>query len=159
MSGNSVSAAESVLIRQDKSPIQVTTPLCFSLRWVICWLPKSTIIYLWGIKVHRWLGWRIENWGTKWEPSQILIEANQITFLTALQPPQAALARISRLFPRLRLTLNYETQGHFGYGVIAASDGHVKTSMYDPDKDSLYLELEKCYDQLVYKLAEQGIDF
>ena len=108
---------------------------------------------------NRWLAWRSENWGAKWEPSQIVIEANQVTFLTALQPPRAALTRISRLFPRLRLTLKYETLGHFGYGVIVASNGDIKTTMYDPDNDPLYLELEQRYDQLIDKLAIQGIDF
>ena len=81
------------------------------------------------IRKDSWWHWRVQNWGTKWEPSgQALAKeevfANdqyiEVSFDTAWGPPNMWLKHIYTDFPNLTFELEYEEPGMMFGGVINA---------------------------------------
>lgn len=87
-----------------------------------------------------WFDWRLENWGTKWDASDVLFfegDAAQKTmgnirlpdktlvyvFLTAWSPPAPWLKAISAEFPEAMFHMVYVEEQEFFYGLTMASDG------------------------------------
>jgi hypothetical protein len=87
---------------------------------------------------YDWYGWRIENWGTKWEPSfadpafafgaasadpgakekgRFLEEDLLYEFDTAWSPPSFWVEKASKMFPALRFTLSYAEVGNGFAGI------------------------------------------
>lgn len=71
-----------------------------------------------------WYGWRVINWGTKWDIDKFDIEERDPTtvslhFSTAWSPPQMAIQSLATLFPELKFKLAYleEGMGFVGYGI------------------------------------------
>lgn len=59
--------------------------------------------------------WRVNMWGTKWEPSNVEHRTESfegLAFTTAWSPPIPVIAELHRLFPNVRFYLEY-----FEYGV------------------------------------------
>ncbi len=74
--------------------------------------------------------WRLRNWGTHWEPTDVEIDRYGIgvvyEFLTAWTPPIPWLEHVSKLFPNLQFKLFYEEEGMdlFGSWRSDGKDGY-----------------------------------
>lgn len=80
----------------------------------------------------NWYDWRLDNWGTKWDPEVARIhdlwhydnEALIIfEFDTAWSPPNEWLLETSKLFPDVTLTCRYEESGMGFVGKYSACGG------------------------------------
>jgi len=69
-----------------------------------------------GRNLENWYGWRLANWGTKWDLSDEDLELSggpfqqTYTFMTAWNPPLAWLRTVAPMFPGLRFTLHYSKE-------------------------------------------------
>ena len=63
----------------------------------------------------RWYHWCIENWGTKWELSELDIEYDEemleLTFSTAWSPPAGSMQELKNKYPDLGFTCFYDEPG------------------------------------------------
>ena len=64
----------------------------------------------------RWYHWCIENWGTKWELSELDIEYAddeilELTFSTAWSPPEGVMQELKDRYPDLGFTCFYDEPG------------------------------------------------
>ena len=63
----------------------------------------------------RWYHWCIENWGTKWELSELDIEYDEevleLTFSTAWSPPEGIMQELRDKYPDLGFTCFYDEPG------------------------------------------------
>lgn len=95
-----------------------------------------------------WYHWRIENWGTKWEPdsgtdvkkeTKTVLDQEISTatyyFSTAWGPADAWFDKVVTKYPKLRLSYVYGEPGNNFGGVIVALDGkvtrHLEGETYD----------------------------
>ena len=64
----------------------------------------------------RWYYWCINNWGTKWELSELDIEYSddeilELTFSTAWSPPQGVMEELKNRYPDLSFSCFYDEPG------------------------------------------------
>ena len=64
----------------------------------------------------RWYHWCIENWGTKWDVSELDIEYAddeilELTFSTAWSPPEGVMQELKDRYPDLGFTCFYDEPG------------------------------------------------
>ena len=63
----------------------------------------------------NWYDWATKNWGTKWQPSDIELDAEEdylvYHFDTAWGPPEGIWAAIQEQFPKLHITWFYDEPG------------------------------------------------
>ena len=64
----------------------------------------------------RWYHWCINNWGTKWELSELDIEYDDseqlnLTFSTAWSPPEGVVEKLREKYPDLSFTCFYDEPG------------------------------------------------
>ena len=63
----------------------------------------------------RWYYWCIDNWGTKWELSELGIEYDdevlELTFSTAWSPPEGVMQELKDRYPDLGFTCFYDEPG------------------------------------------------
>ena len=64
----------------------------------------------------RWYDWRLQNWDTKWEASEIEFECDDseiltITFDTAWSPPEGVMAKLREKFPDVSFQCFYDEPG------------------------------------------------
>ena len=64
----------------------------------------------------RWYYWCIDNWGTKWECSELDIEYSddeilELTFSTAWSPPEGIMNKLKEDYPDLSFTCFYDEPG------------------------------------------------
>jgi len=64
----------------------------------------------------RWYHWCIDNWGTKWNPSELDIEYQddeqlELTFSTAWSPPEGVMQVLKDKYPDLGFTCFYDEPG------------------------------------------------
>ena len=64
----------------------------------------------------RWYYWCIDNWGTKWELSDLDIEYSddeilELTFSTAWSPPEGVMNKLKEKYPDLGFTCFYDEPG------------------------------------------------
>ena len=64
----------------------------------------------------RWYYWCIDNWGTKWECSELDIEYSddeilELTFSTAWSPPEGVMNKLKEKYPDLSFTCFYDEPG------------------------------------------------
>jgi hypothetical protein len=81
------------------------------------------------IRKGSWWDWRVQNWGTKWEPSDVVIYTQtknilEISFETAWSPPIEWLEKVHQDFPDLIFDLEYEESG-MGFGGHAHVHGKI----------------------------------
>ena len=64
----------------------------------------------------RWYHWCIENWGTKWDVSELDIEYMddeilELTFSTAWSPPEGVIEKLKEKYPDLSFSCFYDEPG------------------------------------------------
>ena len=64
----------------------------------------------------RWYSWRLDNWDTKWEASQVEIELDdseilRVTFDTAWSPPEGVMTKLREKFPDVSFQCFYDEPG------------------------------------------------
>ena len=64
----------------------------------------------------RWYDWQIQNWGTKWEPTDIDVEQTddmelELTFNTAWSPPEEICRAIRNKYPDISVSWFYDEPG------------------------------------------------
>ena len=63
----------------------------------------------------RWYYWCIDNWGTKWELSELDIEYYEemleLTFSSAWSPPEGVMNKLKEKYPDLSFTCFYDEPG------------------------------------------------
>ena len=63
----------------------------------------------------RWYYWCIDNWGTKWECSELDIEYDEemleLTFSAAWSPPEGVMNKLKEKYPDLSFTCFYDEPG------------------------------------------------
>jgi hypothetical protein len=76
------------------------------------------------IRKDGWWDWRVQNWGTKWEPSysdvHTIKDGVEILFDTAWGPPLGWLQKVSSDYPDLHFCLNYSEPGMCFAGTMEA---------------------------------------
>ncbi len=90
----------------------------------------------------NWYTWNIENWGTKWDATNVSVASETPTkflvqFDTAWSPPLSWLKTVSKKYPTMKFKLAYCESGMEFYGVVTRHDiyGEVHTSEYEFLKD------------------------
>ena len=91
------------------------------------------------IRKDSWWDWRVQNWGTKWEPMDPNIEQGnpehvQITFDSAWSPPIEWLHKVHLDYPNLQFHLEFEEPGMNFYGYV---DAYGKNGIFDEFEDDL----------------------
>ena len=64
----------------------------------------------------RWYDWRLQNWDTKWEASEVEIELDdseilRVTFDTAWSPPEGVMTKLREKFPDVSFSCFYGEPG------------------------------------------------
>ena len=63
----------------------------------------------------RWYYWCIENWGTKWDITDLNVEYDEesleLTFSTAWSPPEGVMNKLKEKYPDLYFTCFYDEPG------------------------------------------------
>lgn len=76
-----------------------------------------------------WYTWRVDNWGTKWDVSEVSVHESTVAltyhFDTAWAPPEPVIRRLSEMFPNAHITLYFDEPGCIGKGSIQFKDGEV----------------------------------
>jgi len=91
---------------------------------------------------NSWYGWRVSNWGTKWDlteqeqrevADQLISESAdfQATFMTPWSPPLQAIAALSEMFPNDQFTLDYFESGCWFAGTAIISKGQIDDNQVD----------------------------
>ena len=74
-----------------------------------------------------WYNWRVENWGTKWDVTDIAFHETKVSmsyeFDTAWSPPTDVIRALSELFPTAYITHTYKEPGMGFGGCMAFKDG------------------------------------
>ena len=91
------------------------------------------------IRKDSWWDWRVQNWGTKWQPMDPNIEQGnprhvQITFDSAWSPPIEWLNKVHIDYPELKFKLEFEEPGMNFYGYVNA---YAKNSIFVVFEDDL----------------------
>lgn len=78
----------------------------------------------------KWYDWRIANWGTKWDLSDVTIdkdseESVQVNFSTAWAPPLEAFVKISEQYPNLNFNTFYAEPGADFCGIAEIDNGTI----------------------------------
>jgi hypothetical protein len=92
-----------------------------------------------------WYGWRLENWGTKWDVDASVIEEDEnhidYRFDSAWSPPIEWLGEVSKQFPDLYFKLVYREDGCGFMGYIEVENGNT-ISREDMDTISVWSQVE-----------------
>jgi hypothetical protein len=88
---------------------------------------------------NSWHNWRVENWGTKWEPDNVSVSRPtnsviSIHCLTAWSPPHKFLENVSKQYPALVFECEYAEPGMCFAGFIRAKDGSVSDEDYSEER-------------------------
>jgi len=90
------------------------------------------------IRKDSWWDWRVQNWGTKWEPIDpdvnYIKEGIVITFDSAWSPPIQWLHTVHLDYPDLKFLLEFEEPGMNFYGHV---DAYGKNGIFDEFEDDL----------------------
>lgn len=78
-----------------------------------------------------WFYWRAQNWGTKWNASEVELSEHHETgepviwFETAWAPPMPIIEKLSREFPEAVIRIDFSIEGSFVYGHYTFQGGEV----------------------------------
>ena len=108
--------------------------------------PKEEKIY----GKNNWYDWSIENWGTKWNSEDVLIDGDEIQFLTAWSPCDPVIAALAMMFPAMRFVYTFEESGMGFCGERIYENGKL-IFLYDGDykENPLYEEDDECANEYV----------
>lgn len=123
-----------------------------------------------------WYDFRVNNWGTKWEPSDVYVSEESpnnlyYTYETAWADPRAWLDDLSARFPNISMQCTYREEGMAAFGYYLYDDGrvycedHPSTSdldadqyrisdSEDPDEDS-YVDADAFFNDFVDNPASE----
>lgn len=77
-----------------------------------------------------WYNWRVENWGTKWDVTQVGFYETKVSmtyeFETAWSPVIPVIQALSEKFPNAYITLTYKEEGMGFGGSISFKDGMIE---------------------------------
>jgi hypothetical protein len=111
-----------------------------------------------------WYGWRVANWGTKWDIDEkeqrevadmLLSESADFTaeFDTAWSPPLQAIGALSEKFPNDSFVLHYLELGLMFAGVAQIANGIISDTEINQASEDVYRFAEEefglSYDELV----------
>ena len=90
-----------------------------------------------------WYNWSIENWGTKWEPSEGGLShcspcELEAAFDTAWSPPIPWLQKVSEKYKNLKFALEYSEEGNGFEGKAFARDGELVDNCMDVNYPDTY---------------------
>jgi len=98
-----------------------------------------------------WYEWRVFNWGTKWNASDVELDIEtpqqlHIRFNTAWSPPMPVIKKIAEMFSFASITLDWEEEGGY-YGKSEFEEG-VMTSDFEGEMDCAYRweKWGECYE-------------
>jgi hypothetical protein len=90
---------------------------------------------------YDWYSWRVENWGSKWEPDcqdrQEEEGALRYLFQTAWSPPEAWVLKVSEMFPALEFEIEYDEPG-MGYAGRSVFRGGTQIEEVEIDIKEIY---------------------
>jgi len=95
-----------------------------------------------------WYNWRIENWGTKWQPAFLV--ANRLKGIitiqceTAWSPPRPIAEAISKMYPLMVVRLQYFEEGMDYWGVCVFQGGEMVAAVSaegEWEKDEDWMEV------------------
>lgn len=102
-----------------------------------------------------WYHWRLSNWDTKWNPSEVCIGENDntlvYTFNTAWSPPMAIYYELSKQYPNIVLIARYEEPGMDYFGIHIIKNGEDINSYAEDSMSHLsniLLNQECCCEEL-----------
>jgi len=110
-----------------------------------------------------WYQWRLNQWGTKWDVSEVIILDNdedcfEVNFETAWAPPSAWLRYVADKYPALNFTLWYLEPGMGFCGKLEISDGvenlQESDCTYEDDDENLVTYDESKSKWIDYKGVE-----
>ena len=97
----------------------------------------------------KWYDWRVSNWGTKWDVSDVQLEESKdmltYSFETAWAPPVEWVKTVSKIYPMLSFQLEFEEPGVGLFGGMNIEDGDIieeweNDNPYSEDDDDEYEE-------------------
>lgn len=98
-----------------------------------------------------WYSWRLKNWDTKWDASEVTSFLSQTqlnySFDTAWSPPMKVYYELSRQYPDVCLVVKYEEPGMGFMGVHIIKNGEDINSHYTEEMSHLtyIMQGEECY--------------
>lgn len=75
-----------------------------------------------------WYSWRLRNWGTKWEPTDLELDGDTYRFNTAWDPPFAIIYKLAQACPEGAWYWSYEEENGWG-GAFEIKNGCAKQVM------------------------------
>jgi hypothetical protein len=82
-----------------------------------------------GNTPNNWYNWNHDNWGTKWDACEVVMElgarATSYKFKTAWAPPTPVLEAMWKQFPQLRFEVWFEEEQGWG-GQVHVEDGKIQ---------------------------------
>ena len=93
-----------------------------------------------------WYGWRVENWGTKWNAIDAEIIADGFNFDTAWAAPLSVIKKLSALFPKITFNLTWaDDDAGQNCGQITYENGD-ESDWYYPDRTEEVAEMyQECW--------------
>ena len=83
-----------------------------------------------------WYEWSINNWGTKWDACEVMIDDSTILFETAWSPCSPVIEKLAHLFPKVSLSYKYFEPGVYLAGRESYQNGEcTDVEIYDYDED------------------------
>jgi hypothetical protein len=88
----------------------------------------------------NWYNWRCENWGCKWDASNISYDDGQYIFTTPWSPPISWLKTVSIKYSKLTFNIQYEDEGFDFFGTSIVKNGSEKeVEIYNYDDVLTYI--------------------
>lgn len=77
----------------------------------------------------EWYNWRCNNWGTKWDVSDVAMSESKVALIyefdTAWAPPEPVIRRLSALFPSAYITMTFSEEGMGFKGSASYKEGMI----------------------------------
>ena len=88
----------------------------------------------------KWYDWCVENWGTKWQPTEVFSEEDSLgvwcAFDTAWSPPEGVILKASRTFPELLFRLTATPEGEDTIVLEIVNGKIIKEETVDESEDA-----------------------
>ena len=108
---------------------------------------------------HSWYGWRVDNWGTKWDIDEEFMDVSEYAndkeicfgFDTAWSPPMGVIEALSEKFPEDHFLLQYLEMGVGFGGEARFSDGSCVDSEFGDDGEEYAKFAEEVFGHEPYE--------
>ncbi len=103
-----------------------------------------------------WYEWSIENWGTKWQPSNIYSNNEIIEFETAWSPATPVIEKLSSIFPDVEIEYKYFEPGVSLAGIEKFKNGDCyMIDVYDYGEEGF----ASLAEEFGYEICEDGEEY